>query len=746
MATVGRSVVRPDALSKVTGTAVYARDLSVPGMLHMKLVFAGRPHARIVRVDTTRALACPGVHAVFAARDVPHNLYGLMIADQPVFCYDVVRFAGDRVAAVVAETREQADAASREVMVEYEDLPVMASPEEALQPGAPVLHPELPDNILRSIRLRRGDAAAAMAAADVVVDRTYYTSYQEHAFMEPEAGLGYIDEQGRVTVHGAGQNAHDDQRQIAEALGLPLEQVRIIYGPIGGAFGGREDISVQLVLALAAWRLRRPVKIEWTRSESITSHHKRHPVWLHYKWGARRDGKLVAAEMDITTDAGAYASTSTSVLENFLFAATGPYSIPNVRIDGRTVYTNNISTGALRGFGAPQAAFASELQMAHLAEALGIDPVTMRLRNCLRLGDQLATGSPAPAGGDLPEIIETCARAAGAVETVGGWQMPSLASSPTDQGGAKRRGFGFAISMKNAGFSFGFPEGSIARVVLRGGSTIETAEVHTAAAEVGQGTHSVLAQLAAERLGIPIERVVVVASDTANIGDAGPASASRLTFFAGNAVIGAADRALARWGDEDRPAIAEYRYNAPTTIPFDPETGASAHGSVSFSYAAQAVEVEVDTATGVVRLDRVVAVQDPGRAVNPQQVQAQIEGGVVQAQGWALMENLVTERGRVLTDTLSTYLIPTTADIPASVETHLLERPDPEGPLGVRGVGEAPFGPLAPAIVCAVRDATGVWFDSIPLTPEAVWRGLRDVGGRQSAADELGVEMGKGPG
>ena len=725
MATVGTSVIRPDALSKTMGTAVFARDLSVPGMLHMKLVFAGRPHARIVRVDATRALACPGVQAVFTAADVPHNLYGLMIPDQPVFCYDVVRFVGDRVAAVVAETREQAEAASREVIVEYEDLPVLASPEEALRPGAPVLHAEHPDNILRTIRLRRGDVDAAMAAADVVVDRTYYTSYQEHAFMEPEAGLGYIDEQGRVTVHGAGQNAHDDQRQIAEALCLPLEQVRIIYGPIGGAFGGREDISVQLVLALAAWRLRRPVKIEWTRSESIRSHHKRHPIWLHYKWGARRDGTLVAAEMDITSDAGAYASTSTSVIENFLFAATGPYNIPNVRIDGRTVYTNNISTGALRGFGAPQAAFASELQMAHLAEALGIDPVTIRLRNCLRQGDQLATGSPAPVGGDLPELIEACARAGGAVETAGGWVLPALVASPTAQAVGKRRGFGFAISMKNAGFSFGFPEGSIARVVLRGGSTIETAEVHTAAAEVGQGTHSVLAQLAAERLGIPIERVVVVASDTANIGDAGPASASRLTFFAGNAVIGAADRALARWHDEDRPAVAEYRYNAPTTIPFDPETGASAFGSVSFSYAAQAVEVEVDTATGIVRLDRVVAVQDPGRAVNPQQVQAQIEGGVVQAQGWALMENLVTEGGRVLTDTLSTYLIPTTRDIPASVETHLLERPDPEGPLGVRGVGEAPFGPLAPAIVCAVRDATGVWFDRIPLTPEVVWQGLR---------------------
>jgi CO/xanthine dehydrogenase Mo-binding subunit len=430
----------------------------------------------------------------------------------------------------------------------------------------------------------------------------------------------------------------------------------------------------------------------------------------------------VAAEMDIVSDAGAYASTSTSVLDNFLFAATGPYNIPNVRIDGRAVYTNNISTGALRGFGAPQAAFASELQMAHLAEALGIDPITIRLRNCLHDNDLLATQSPVPGGVSVAELLKICAREAGAIETATGWQLPDVRQVDS-LSRSRKRGLGLAISMKNAGFSFGFPEGSTARVVLYGDAAIERAEVHTAAAEVGQGTHSALAQLAAERLDIPVERVSVVASDTANIGDAGPASASRLTFFAGNAVVTAADLALARWREEDRPAVAEYRYEAPATTPFDPETGASMN-SITFSYAAQAVEVEVDTETGLVRLKRVIAAQDPGRAVNPQQVQGQIEGAVVQAQGWTVMENFVTEGGRILTDRLSTYLIPTIRDIPSSVETHLIEKPDPEGPLGVRGVGEAPFGPLAPAIVCAVHDATGVWFDRLPLTPEAVWRGL----------------------
>ncbi len=723
MTAVGQSIARQDARSKVTGTAVFARDLCVDGMLHMKLVFAGRPHAWIVSLDTSRALAASGVHAVFTACDVPHNLYGLMIADQPVFCADVVRFVGDRVVAVVAETPEQAAEAAALVAVQYEDLPVLASPDQALRPGAPILHAEHPDNVLRTIRLRRGDAAAAMAAADFVVERTYYTSYQEHAFMEPEAGLGYIDEQGRVTVHGAGQNTHDDQRQIAAALGLPLEQVRIIYGPIGGAFGGREDISVQLVLALAAWRLRRPVKIAWTRTESITAHHKRYPICLHYKrraarWhaGGCRDGHRVRCRrvrLDQYFGVGQLPLCCHRPLQYPARAYRRPGCLHQQHFYGRPARVRR-AAGGLR----------FRATVAHLAEALGIDPVTIRLRNCLRDGDLLATQSPVPGGVSMAELLKICAREAGAVETPDGWQLPNM-GGVGDPSHAKKRGLGIAMSMKNSGFSFGFPEGSTARVVLRGDTEIEAAEVHTAAAEVGQGVHSVLAQLAAERLGIPVERVTVVASDTANIDDAGPASASRLTFFAGNAVVTAADMALARWRDEDRPAMAEFHYRAPETTPFDPETGASVN-SVSFTYTAQAVEVEVDAETGAIRLERVVAVLDPGRAVNPQQVRGQIEGAVVQAQGWTVLENLVTVGGRILTDTLSTYLIPTTRDIPARVETHLLEKPDPEGPLGVRGVGEAPFGPLAPAIVCAVHDATGVWFDRLPLTPEAVWRGLHE--------------------
>lgn len=714
MEIVGQSVNRKDAFEKVTGQAKYASDLSMAGMLHMKLVLAERPHARIRSIDTFEAKKQPGVVAVFTALDVPVNHYGILVADQPVLCEDVIRYVADPVAAVVAKTPEQAAHAAKLVTVIYQDLPVVDNPLQAMQPGAPLVHKDHPGNIAHTIRLRLGDVKAGLAQADVVVEREYRTPRQEHAFLEPEAGLGYIDEQGRVTVVTAGQSVHDDQRQIAEVLDLPLERVRVVYGPIGGAFGGREDVSVQILLALAAWKLQRPVKIFWSRRESILGHVKRHAMILRYKWGARRDGKLVAAQIEVISDAGAYMSTSGSVLDNYLFGAIGPYEIPNVHLDAKAIYTNNIPGGAFRGFGFPQSAFAAELQIAHLAEELGIDPITMRLRNCLRDDSHFSTQSPVPGGVSLPQLIEACAREAGAVETEQGWQMPSLADQAN-----KKRGLGLAVGMKNSGFSFGFPEGSEARVILHGDTTIEQAELHTAATEYGQGSHTVLAQIAAETLGIPSEQIKMVTSDTAVIGDSGPASASRLTLFAGNAVRQAAELALRKWQSEERPAVGECRWNAPPTTAPDPETGACIN-SISFSYGAQMAEVEVDLETGQISLLRVIAVHDPGRAVNPQQVLGQIEGGVIQAQGWALIEDFVTEGGYVLTDRLSTYLIPTVLDIPADMRSVLIEKNDPIGPFGVRGVGEIPFIPLAPAIVCAVHDALGVWFDSIPLKPERV--------------------------
>lgn len=715
---IGRSISRPDAVAKVTGQAAFAGDLARPGMLHLKLLFAGRPHARIRSLDISRAAAAPGVAAVLTARDVPVNRRGLLLADQPVLCDEVVRFEGDPLAAVVAESPRQAAAAAGLINVQYEDLPLIDSVEKALRPGAPVLHAECTGNVAATIRLRKGDPAAVQQEAHLICEQEYYTPMQEHAFLELEAGLAYVDEQNRLVIHAAAQSVHDDRVQIARALALPLERVRVICGPVGGAFGGREDITIQIVLALAAWITGRPVRACWGRGESIRGHPKRHAMSIRHRWGAAGDGRILFAEVDVLADAGAYMCTSSSVLESFLAQCLGPYEVPHVRLDGRAIYTNNIPGGAFRGYGAPQAAFAAELQIARIAEQLGIDPVTIRQKNCLRAGSCLPTQSTVRAEPNLPRLIETCARESGWIRTGTGWSTPAPGRGPR-----RRRGFGLAVGMKAVGYGYGFPEGSEAKIILYGGALIDRAELYSAAVDVGQGSHAALIQIAAHVLSLPIEKIRLVASDTALCRDAGAAAASRLTLFAGNAVKLAAEQALQAWQEECRPAVGEAHWEAPATTPPDPETGACID-NISYSFGVQGVEVEVDLETGQVDLKRVVAVHDPGRAVNPAQVQGQIEGAVVQAMGWALLEDFVVQQGRIQSDRLSTYLVPTVRDIPASIQTILIETPDPIGPFGVRGVGEIAFVPLAPAIVCAVHDAAGIWFSRLPLKNEDVLRRL----------------------
>ncbi len=718
---IGQSLTRVDAVGKVTGATLYPGDLTMPGMLHMKALFAHRPHARIKRIDTSRAQAAPGVVAVFTAKDVPVNEFGLIMFDAPVLAGDVVRWIGEKVALVVAETEKQAAHALDLIEVEYEDLPVVSDPRQAMQPGAPQLHPDKENNVLIHYRIRKGDVDEAFRHADVIVEGTYHTPFQEHAFLQPEAGLAYMDEQGRVTVQVAGQWTHEDQHQIAHALGLPLEQVRVIYPAIGGAFGGREDMSVQIILALAAWKLKRPVKIVWSREESIIAHHKRHQMFFQAKWGATKDGQLVAAQVQAISDAGAYAYTSTKVLGNTTLMCTGPYEIPDVQVDSYAVYTNNIPTGAFRGFGGPQGLFCAEQQMNKLAEKLGMDPVELRLKNVLREGSILSVGTPLPAGVSMPEVTEQAAEAAGWKFHRGQWRRPGVPSSTHKN---KRYGIGFACGFKNVGFSFGAPELCAATIELRGKSEIEEAIVYHSGADCGQGAHTVFTQMAAEALELPIEKIKLVVSDTAFTPPSGSASASRLTFMAGNSILGAAEIALKKWRDEERPAIGMYQYRPPKTTPFDPETGKS-EPNFAYGYVAEAAEVEVDTETGHVRLLRVWCADDVGAAVNPQLVQGQIEGAVVQAQGYAILENFVQQDGRTLTPYLSTYLIPTVLDVPQEVNSLILEYPDPIGPFGARGMGEMPYLPLAPAVMAAVHDATGVWFDEFPLTPDRVLAKLR---------------------
>ena len=754
---VGRALPRVDARDKVTGEALYPDDVGrrhpdvgrqypteLEDALIMKLRFAEVPHARVVRVDTAQAEALPGVVAIFTSEDVPVNEYGLQYPDQPVLCgpgsekpgTDVVRFVGDQVAAVVAETEEAAEAAVAQIHVTYEDLPVVTDPREAIKPDAPCLHPPYPGtavhpelvfegNVVSRHRIRRGDVDDAFARADVVVESTYQVPGQEHAYLQPEAGLAYLDEEGRITVVVAGQWTHEDRAQVAHALDVPETEVRVIYPAIGGAFGGREDMSVQIVLALAVQRLKRPVRIVWSREESIVGHHKRHRLFAKARWAARADGTLLAAESEVIADAGAYVYTTNKVMGNTLLTVNGPYVIPNVKTDVIAAYTNNIPGGAFRGFGAPQGNFVAESQMDKLAEALDMDPVTIRLRNVVHDGDPMPWGKPLP--DDARGLGETLIAAAEAIgwrhREDDTWAAPDLTPAP-DAPPYLRRGVGIALAFKNVGFSFGYQENAWASVELQGGAEIERAVVYAASADVGQGTRSVIRQMAAEALEIPIKRVSVEPADTAVTESSGSSSASRMTFMIGNAVRGAAEAAVEKWRAEERPARAEFTYQAPRTTQIDAETGYG-HPNFSYGYAAIAAEVEVDVETGLCRYPHVVCANDVGQAINPRMVEGQIEGGVVQALGWTTTEHMIEENGYPLTRSFSTYLMPTIADIPDRLQAIIVENPESHGPWGARGMGEMPFIGVAAALHHALRDATGVWYNRFPFNPERILRGLK---------------------
>lgn len=740
MTTIGQSVPRIDAVGKVKGETLYPGDINLDNQAYLKILFSGRPHAIIRSMNVEKARSLPGVLAVFTAEDVPVNEYGLIVKDQPVLCglnspkpyADRVRFAADNIALVVADSEEIAAEACNLIEVEYEDLPVITDPRIALQEGQPFIHPDHGSNVFVNYRIRKGDAKAALASAEVVVEGYYETPAQEHAYLQPEAGISFVDENGVVTVVVGGQWTHEDREQVAHALGLPEEEVRIIYPAIGGAFGGREDMSVQIVLALAAWKLHqrginRPVKTIWSREESMIGHHKRHPYYLHAIWGASRDGKVIAAEVEVISDCGAYAYTSSKVLGNATLMCTGPYEIPNVKVDACTVYTNNIPNGAFRGFGGPQGAFAAESQMNKLAQALGIDPVEIRMRNLLDEGSLLSVGTPLPKGVSIKKVTAACAEAAGWVRGKDGWARPQGYLEDVPNHPHLKRGIGFACSFKNVGFSFGAPENCWAIIELEGNGEIEAARLYHAGAEVGQGSHTVFAQMTAEAVGLPLEKVQVITADTATSLNSGSVSASRMTFMAGNAIRGAAERALEKWHNEERPARAEFQYRPPRTTPLDPETGKS-EPNFSYGYVAEAIEVEVDIETGQVRLVNVICADDVGKAVNPLLVRGQIEGAVVQAAGYAVLENFIQQAGQVQTKTLSTYLIPTILDIPDQVESLILEYADPIGPWGARGMGEMPYLPFVPAVAAGIQHATGKWFDQFPYTPERILLGLEETG------------------
>jgi CO/xanthine dehydrogenase Mo-binding subunit len=710
---MGDVVRRADGAPKTTGEFAFSSDLSAPGMLWGHASRSPYAHARIRSIDISAALAMAGVHAVLTHEDVPgEKTYGLEFSDQPVLAIDRVRYHGEAYALVAAEHPEQARRAAERIVVDWEPLEPVSDMERATD--GPELHPDRPThghgyrddprpNVVRTIVVRHGDPAAD---GHVAVEGVYETGIQDQAFLGPESGLAVPDGEGGVDIHVATQWLHVDRAQVAPCLGLPPDQVRIHLAGVGGAFGGREDLSMQIHAALLALHTNRAVKIVYNREESFVGHVHRHPSRIWARHTATREGRLVSVEMKILLDGGAYASSSTAVAANAAAFAAGPYLVPNALLEATVVYTNNPPCGAMRGFGAVQTCFAGEAQMDKLAEALGIDPVELRLLNAMKQGDRLPTGQVVECSLPVAEVIREAAR----LEPPPAEQLPRDplrlpgGAGNTTRGEGIRRGTGFAAGFKNICFSEGFDDYCSARVRLfEDGS----AEVHCAAAELGQGVTNVILQVARHELGL--DDVRLAPPSTATVGSAGSTSASRQTYMVSGAVRDACRAALAEQRERGGGEVDVERIfrHIPTT-PLDPEngrvTGERAH--VALAVAAMKVVAEVDVELGLTRVVWVGAAQEIGHAIDPRSIEGQIEGGIAQGLGLAVMEEIQTRDGLITNASFTDYLIPTALDMPP-VETVLIAEPDPDAPYGVKGVGEPPTVVSTAAVVAALRDATG---------------------------------------
>jgi selenium-dependent xanthine dehydrogenase len=747
---VGTIQPRADAVDKVTGHAIYTDDLHFEGMLHARVKRAMIPAGIVRQIDTTRARALPGVVSVLTADDLPaeHN-HGLVIPDWPtlVGVGEKVRTVGDAVAIVAAETREIASQALDLIDIEFETLPVVSDPVQARLPDAPQIHEK--GNLLKHIQVHKGDVAVGFAGADVVLEHTFHTPMHDHAFIETECSIARINEQGRMQIYVGSQIPYSDRNQVARALGWPEERVHIIGQLIGGGFGGKEDIAGQIHAALLAQVTQRPVKLLYDRHESLLAHPKRHATQIQVKIGATRDGRLCAVETELYGDTGAYASLGEKVMTRATTHSSGPYETEHVQADCYAMYTNNPPAGAFRGFGVLQSAFAVESMMDMLAAELDMDPVEIRRINALRVGSITNTGQELRESVGLLECIEK-------VDT----EMRRLAGEQPftvrEVNGAPhlKRSWGFAVGYKNTGLGGGAPDKAGAHVELYTDGSIE---VRTSSAELGQGLPTVLQLIAAEVLDQSPERVRVLLSDTDLTPDGGPTTASRQTYVTGNAVRHAAmalRQALASELAErydvapeyirfveglaqvnghtiplgevaqiivanGRKPLAEYTYWAPATKPLG--QGGDMH--FAFSFAAQAAEVEVDSRTGEVRVLRVIVANDVGTAVNPLGLQGQIEGGVVMGIGQALTENFMVEQGRVITDRLARYRIPSITYTPEII-SFVVEHPTADGPFGAKGVGEIVIIPTLPAITNAIFNATGVRVDTLPVDQEKIAQAL----------------------
>jgi CO/xanthine dehydrogenase Mo-binding subunit len=724
-ARVGEAAPRHDATPKVTGEFAYSSDLNAAGMLWGVTVRSPHAHAKIVELDTSQAVRMPGVHAVLTHGDVPgQKTYGLEFADQPVLAAERVRYYGEPVALVAAEEPEQARRAAAAVRVEYELLEPVVDMERATE--QPPLHPERPTmahgyrederaNVVRHLVIRHGDPEAG---GEVVVTGVYEIGIQDQAFLGPESGLVVPDGEGGVDIYVATQWLHVDRDQVAPCLGLAPEMVRIHLAGVGGAFGGREDLSMQIHGALLALHTKRPVKIVYNREESFFGHVHRHPARIWCEHRATRAGELVSVRMRILLDGGAYASSSTAVTSNAACFAIGPYRVANALIESTCVYTNNPPCGAMRGFGAVQTCFAAEAQMDKLAAELGIDPVELRLLNALGSGDTLPTGQVIDGALPTAEVI----RRAAALPVPEAEALPREAirlpggAGNTTRGEGVKRGVGFAVGFKNICYSEGFDDYAAARVLLRANGS---AEIHCASAEVGQGVTDVILQVARTELGT--DDVVLAPPGTAAVGSAGSASASRMTWMAAGAVRDACRAALEEQQRAGGDVDVERVYRHERTTPLDPETGqiTGDRAHVSFAVAAMRVVAEVDVELGLTRVVWIGTAQDIGAAVNPLAVEGQIEGGTAQGLGLALMEEIRTRDGLITNASFTDYLIPTALDMPP-VASELVEEPEPGAPYGLKGVGEPPTVVSTAAVVSAVRAATGRELARVPVRPDDV--------------------------
>jgi len=741
---IHKTIPKTDAVDLARGKKLFSEDIRLNDPLILKVKRSERPHARLISVDVGKAMEIPGVLGVLVHTDVPgEKFYGLISKDQPILAIDRVRFVGEAIALVVAEEEEVAEQALDAIDVIYEDLPAVFDPERALAPDAPLIHDN--GNLLHQRLIRKGDVDKALLQSHVVVKRTYQTSHLEHTYLEPDAGAGYIDQDGTFVIYASTQNPHYDQDEVARILAVDRSRVRVIQAATGGGFGSKLDLNVQGYIALALYHFRRPGRLVYSREEAYLATPKRHPLKMEMETGAAKDGRLLALRARIICDTGAYASYGMAVATRAAVHVTGPYKVDNVDIQGLAVYTNNPVAGAMRGFGAPQVAFAYESQMDILAKELGIDPLKLRKRNAFARGSVTATG----------QSLNNSVGILACLDAVESHYEKAKQEWKREDSPGHVRGIGLGSMWYGIGNTASKNPAHARMEITPEGSV----ELYTGAADIGQGSTTVLAQIAAEVLGLPPNKIKAIIADTKLTANAGATSASRQTYISGNAVKDAAQKladALVQQGAEilgvsqedvqltdgfvqerktgKKISIGEVArrlakqggrlqfdgYFDPQTTMLDPETGQGIPYA-TYAFATHLAMVEVDTSTGQVFVNKIIAAHDVGRAIHPQNVEGQIQGGVAMGIGFALMEEYIPGQ----THSMADYRIPTSLDVP-DVVSIIVEDAEPTGPFGAKGVGEPSLIPTAPAIINAIADALGKRMYVLPATPERIRKRIRE--------------------